>query len=92
MKNAITNIYLFFQRMMTDATKSGETSSKRFVGLVGFFMLCIALILNMILKVEPAAILVEAIMYIVIAALFGTSLDKIMSPRQQSIEENEPKI
>ena len=75
---------------MTDSTKSGETSSKRFVGLVGFFILCITLILNMILKVEPAAILVEAIMYIVIAALFGTSLDKIMSPRQN--QNQEPKV
>lgn len=67
----------FIKSMLTDC-KSGEISSKRVIGFVGFFSLLLIMFINALYSksIAPSSPLIDAIEYIVIAALFGTSLEK----------------
>jgi hypothetical protein len=79
----------FIKSMLTDC-KSGEVSSKRVVGIVGFLSLLIIMFINALYpkSIAPTAVLVDAIKYIVIAALFSTSIEKFASDKKP----NEPEI
>lgn len=66
-------------------TRTGEWSIKRAVALVGF----LSLILVMILEKNPSTEVIDAIEYIVIAALFGTSVDHFTFRNQQNNTQNE---
>lgn len=58
-------------------SEDGDKSSKRVIGVSGFVILAVALILQIILKFEaPADNLVSAIEYITIACFFGTVIEK----------------
>lgn len=58
-------------------SEDGDKSSKRVIGVSGFVILSVALILQIILKFEaPADNLVSAIEYITMAAIFGTVVEK----------------
>jgi len=65
----------FINKLLSD---NDSVSSKRFVGLVGFFFLAITMVINSFYpdNVAPSKELVSSVEFIVIAALFGTSLDK----------------
>lgn len=58
-------------------SEDGDKSSKRVIGVLGFIILAVALILQIIVKFEaPADNLVSAIEYITIACIFGTVIEK----------------
>jgi hypothetical protein len=58
-------------------SEDGDKSSKRVIGILGFIILAVALILQIIVKFEaPADNLVSAIEYITMAAIFGTVIEK----------------
>lgn len=58
-------------------SEDGDKSSKRVIGVLGFVILAVALILQIIVKFEaPADNLVSAIEYITIACIFGTVIEK----------------
>jgi len=72
----------FFKSLLT---AKGEWSVKRLIGLTGF----ISLIVVMFLELTPNSEIINAVEYIVIAALFGTSVDHFIfkEPKQQNNEE-----
>jgi len=72
----------FFKSLLT---AKGEWSVKRLIGLTGF----ISLIVVMFLELTPNSEVINAVEYIVIAALFGTSVDHFIfkEPKQQNNEE-----
>lgn len=67
----------FFQRMLSDS-RSGDISSKRVIGVVGFLALIVMMFINALYpkSIAPSHELISAIEYIVIAALFSASVDK----------------
>lgn len=69
----------FFKSMLSEA--EGVISSKRVIGFLGFLCLAVTMIMNSFtdVSVAPSKDLVSAVEFITIGALFGTSLDKIMS-------------
>jgi hypothetical protein len=71
----------FFKSMLSEA--EGVISSKRVIGFLGFLSLVITMIMNSFtnMNIAPSADLVEAVEFITIGALFGTSLDKIMGKK-----------
>jgi len=75
--------------MLTDC-KSGEVSSKRVIGFTGFLCLIIMMFINALYpkSIAPAAVLVDAIEYIVIGALFSTSVEKFA----KEPKDKEPEI
>jgi len=79
----------FIKSMLTDC-KTGEVSSKRVIGFIGFLSLLVLMFINALYSksVAPANVLVDAITYIVIAALFGTSAEKFVKDKKP----NEPEI
>ena len=81
----------FFQRMLSDA-RSGDVSSKRVIGVVGFVSLLVIMFVNALYSksIAPAEYLVDAIEYIVIAAMFGTVVDKFSN--QQKKQDDEPTV
>ena len=70
------NILSFFKSMLSEA--EGVISSKRVIGFLGFLVLAVTMIMNSFtdISVAPSKELVEAVEFITIGALFGTSLDK----------------
>jgi hypothetical protein len=72
------NILSFIKSMLSEA--EGVISSKRVIGFLGFLALVITMIINSFYdsNISPSKELVEAVEFITIGALFGTSLDKIM--------------
>ena len=72
------NILSFFKSMLSEA--EGVISPKRVIGFLGFLVLAVTMIMNSFtdISVAPSKELVEAVEFITIGALFGTSLDKIM--------------
>jgi hypothetical protein len=79
----------FIKSMLSDC-KSGEVSSKRVIGFIGFLSLLLILFINALYSksIAPTAPLIDAIKYIVIAALFGTSVEKFAKDKNT----NEPEI
>ena len=63
--------------MLSDS-RTGDVSSKRVIGFVGFVALLVIMFVNALYSksIAPAEYLVDAIEYIVIAAMFGTVADK----------------
>ena len=69
--------------MLTDC-KSGEVSSKRVIAFAGFLSLLLIMFINALYSksVAPSAPLINAIEYIVIAALFGTAAEKFANNKE----------
>jgi hypothetical protein len=67
----------FIMSMLSDS-KTGEVSSKRVVGFLGFLFLAITMALNTFFQgnATPSKELVSAVEFVTIAALFGTSAEK----------------
>jgi hypothetical protein len=65
-------------------------SMKRVIGLAGFTILVITMFITAVAKREltPDPILVDAVTYITIAALFGNTVEKFASKNQISKDEN----
>ena len=63
--------------------QEGTISAKRFVGIAGFFILAFTMVVNSFShqEIAPSPDLVQAVQYIVIGALFGTSIDKFMGKK-----------
>lgn len=76
------NKFLTFMKSMLSEAE-GVISSKRVIGFLGFLTLSITMIMNSFtdMNIAPSKELVEAVEFITIGALFGTSLDKIMGKR-----------
>jgi hypothetical protein len=76
------NKFLTFMKSMLSEAE-GVISSKRVIGFLGFLTLAITMIMNSFtdMNIAPSKELVEAVEFITIGALFGTSLDKIMGKR-----------
>ena len=75
--------------MLADC-KSGEVSSKRVIGFIGFLCLLIVMFINALYpkSIAPSDMLVDAIKYIVIGALFSTSIEKFA----KDPKDKEPEI
>jgi hypothetical protein len=71
----------FFNNLLSP--QDGTISAKRFVGVFGFFILAFTMLANSFShqEVAPSSDLVAAVQYIVIGALFGTSIDKFMGKK-----------
>jgi hypothetical protein len=91
LRNSVNKTKSFFQRMLSD-TRSGDVSSKRVIGVVGFVSLLIIMFINALWSksVAPAEYLVNAIEYIVIAAMFGTVADKFS--KHVTKQDKEPEV
>ena len=79
----------FIKSMLADC-KSGEVSSKRVIGFIGFLCLLIVMFINALYpkSIAPSDMLVDAIKYIVIGALFSTSIEKFA----KDPKDKEPEI
>ena len=77
----MNKIKSFFLSMLSE--EPGVISSKRVIGFTGFLILAITMVINSFFdaNIKPSAELVEAVEFITIGALFGTSLDKILPKR-----------
>jgi hypothetical protein len=73
----------FVKSMLSEA--EGVISSKRVIGFLGFLSLAVTMIVNSFYdaNIAPSVDLVEAVEFITIGALFGTSLDKIMGKKAE---------
>ena len=78
--------------MLSDC-HSGEVSSKRVIGFVGFFALLLIMFINALYSksVAPSKELIDAIEYIVIASLFSTSVEKFAKSKITTTEK-EPEV
>lgn len=65
----------FIISIFNDPT-SGSTSSKRVIGFLGFLFLSVTMILSIYTTTEPSKEIIEAVQYITIASLFGSTVDK----------------
>ena len=65
-------------KFMKSMLSGGDVSVKRVIGFLGFICLLVVMFINALYPktVAPVPVLVNAIEYIVIAALFGTSIEK----------------
>ena len=79
----------FIKSMLADC-KSGEVSSKRVIGFIGFLCLLIVMFINALYpkSIAPSDMLVDAIKYIVIGSLFSTSVEKFA----KEPKDKEPEI
>ena len=91
LRNTLSKSKNFFQRMLSDA-RSGDVSSKRVIGVVGFVSLLVIMFVNALYSksIAPAEYLVDAIEYIVIAAMFGTVVDKFSNHSKK--QDDEPTV
>ena len=78
----------FIKSMLTDC-KSGEVSSKGVIGFIGFLSLLTIMFINALYSksVAPSTQLIDAIEYIVIAALFSTSVEKFAKDKKSDDTE-----
>ena len=81
----------FMHRLLSDS-RSGDVSSKRVIGVVGFLSLMVMMFINSLYpkSIAPNEHLVSAIEYIVIAAMFSTSADKFSPPSKKKNDNNQP--
>jgi hypothetical protein len=77
----------FLKNMLSSST--GEISSKRVIGFAGFVVLSATMIVTAIAKrqLTPDPVLVDAVSYITIAALFGNTVEKFTSFNKSKSEE-----
>ena len=82
----------FIKSMLSDC-RSGEVSIKRVIGFAGFVALLVIMFINALYSksVSPSRELIDAIQYIVIAALFGTSVDKFAKHKDNE-SNKEPEV
>jgi hypothetical protein len=59
----------------------GQKSSKRFITLVAFFMMCIAFLANVFMDIPLQEFVWDGMMYIVCAGLGFTTLEKFSRSR-----------
>lgn len=87
-KNVMQQTKSFFQRLISDS-KSGDISSRRLIGVLGFLSLVTMLFVNSLYpnSIAPNEHLVSAIEYIVIAAMFSTTADKFSSASKKSNDQ-----
>jgi hypothetical protein len=80
----------FIKSMLSDS-KSGEVSSKRVIGFLGFLFLAVTMVVNSFFSEEiaPSKELVSAVEFIVIASLFGTSIDRFARSNSNKNEGGE---
>ena len=76
-------------KFMKSMLSNGDVSVKRVIGFLGFVCLLIIMFINALYPktVAPVPVLVNAIEYIVIAALFGTSVEKFANRNKQDDSE-----
>lgn len=83
----------FLQRLLSDS-RSGDVSSKRVIGVVGFLSLMVMMFINSLYpkSIAPDEHLVSAIEYIVIAAMFSTTADKFSTGSKKKNDDNQPVV
>lgn len=83
----------FLQRLLSDS-RSGDVSSKRVIGVVGFLSLMVMMFVNSLYpkSIAPDEHLVSAIEYIVIAAMFSTTADKFSPNSKKKHDDNQPVV
>ena len=83
----------FLQRLLSDS-RSGDVSSKRVIGVVGFLSLMTMMFINSLYpkSIAPNAHLVSAIEYIVIAAMFSTTAEKFSASSKKKSDDNQPVV
>jgi len=69
----------FFMSLMGDV--DGQKSSKRFITLIAFLMMCIAFIANIFMDIPLQQFVWDGMMYIVWAGLGFTTLEKFSRSR-----------
>ena len=76
-------------KFMKSMLSNGDVSVKRVIGFLGFVCLLVVMFINALYPktVAPVPVLVNAIEYIVIAALFGTSVEKFANRNKQDESE-----
>lgn len=91
-RRAMQQTKSFLQRLISDS-KSGDVSSRRLIGVLGFISLVIMMFVNSLYpkSIAPNEHLVSAIEYIVIAAMFSTTADKF-SPNHNTKKNDEPVV
>lgn len=67
----------FWESMLSDS-KTGEISSKRVIGFLGFLFLSITMTISLFVvsSTGPSTELIDAVQYITIASLFGSTIEK----------------
>jgi hypothetical protein len=62
---------------------TNSTSSKRVIGFLGFTVLSVSMLISTYTHIEiaPSVELVEAVKYITIASLFGSTIDKFANKK-----------
>ena len=73
----------FFMSLMGDV--DGQKSSKRFITLIAFLMMCVAFIANIFMDIPLQQFVWDGMMYIVWAGLGFTTLEKFS--RSKGVEE-----
>ena len=73
----------FFMSLMGDV--DGQKSSKRFITILAFFMMCIAFLANIFMDIPLQKFVWDGMMYIVGAGLGFTTLEKFS--RNRGVEE-----
>jgi len=73
----------FFMSLMGDV--DGQKSSKRFITLIAFLMMCVAFIANIFMDIPLQQFVWDGMMYIVWAGLGFTTLEKFS--RSKGAEE-----
>jgi len=69
----------FFMSLMGDV--DGQKSSKRFITLIAFLMMCVAFIANIFMDIPLQQFVWDGMMYIVWAGLGFTTLEKFSRSR-----------
>jgi hypothetical protein len=77
----------FWKSMLSDS-KTGEISSKRVIGFLGFLFLSAAMIISLfsIATNQPSNELIDAVQYITIASLFGSTIEKFTNYKNNKQE------
>ena len=75
----------FFLSLLGDV--DGQKSSKRFITLIAFLMMCIAFISNIFMDIPLQEFVWDGMMYIVAAGLGFTTLEKFSRNRGETDEE-----
>lgn len=67
----------FWESMLSDS-KTDEISSKRVIGFLGFLFLSISMTMSLFIHTGegPSRELIDAVQYITIASLFGSTIEK----------------
>ena len=88
-RNAMQQTKSFLQRLISDS-KSGDISSRRLIGVLGFLSLVVMMFVNSLYpkSIAPDEHLISAIEYIVIAAMFSTTADKFSKSNNTNDQTN----